>query len=164
MEHAVLPYELLLPWSDGSADLQLALLLMVIGRCSQDPAGVTEMGVEALANQVRAALQAALPAACHDVQQSAMLAGTCTGWQPAWQRSRLLADRGVCVPLQVLHSSLDARQCYYMSVFLLRHLLANSQQRYWRGLRQLVAAAQAAEDDRLLRNPYLQCGTLLSMR
>ena len=66
--------------------------------------------------------------------------------------------------LQVLNTSLDARQCYFMSVFLLRHLLLNAQQRYWRGLRHLVAAAQASEDDRLLPNPYLQCGTLLQMR
>lgn len=36
------------------------------------------------------------------------------------------------------------------------------QDRYWTALRQLVSAAQQANDERLLGNPFLQLVTLLS--
>ncbi len=66
--------------------------------------------------------------------------------------------------LQVLSSCLDVRQCYFMSVFLLRHLMHNQQARYWRALRHLFLQAQQLNDERLLQNPYLQVGVLLGMQ
>ena len=66
--------------------------------------------------------------------------------------------------VQVLGSCLDSRQCYYLSLFLLRHLSTHAPQRYWRGLRQLVLQAQQVDDERVLGNPFLTAGTLLNMR
>lgn len=40
--------------------------------------------------------------------------------------------------------------------------MQHQQDRYWAALRQLVTAAQQANDERLLGNPFLQLVTLLS--
>lgn len=63
--------------------------------------------------------------------------------------------------LQMLSSCVDVRQCFYLSTFLLEHMMTHQQDRYWSGLRQLVIQAQHVNDERLLGNPFLQIGTLL---
>ena len=60
----------------------------------------------------------------------------------------------------MLASGLDPRQCYYLSSFVLEHLMRHQQGRYWGALRQLLARAQAEEDERLLGNPFLQLQAL----
>jgi hypothetical protein len=52
--------------------------------------------------------------------------------------------------------------CLLVSQFMLEHLMQHQQDRYWTALRQLVTAAQQANDERLLGNPFLQLVTLLS--
>jgi hypothetical protein len=47
---------------------------------------------------------------------------------------------------------------------MLEHLMKHHQQRYWASLKQLVATAQQADDERLLGNPFLQLVTLLSQQ
>jgi hypothetical protein len=49
-----------------------------------------------------------------------------------------------------------------VSQFMLEHMMQHQQDRYWTALRQLVTAAQQANDERLLGNPFLQLITLLS--
>lgn len=61
---------------------------------------------------------------------------------------------------QVVSSSQDVRQCFYLSVFLLEHLMEHQQGRYWQALKQLMAEAQAVEDERLLGNPFMQLQAL----
>ena len=41
-------------------------------------------------------------------------------------------------------------------LYLLHHWMLNQPHKYWQALRQLVSQAQHADDERLLRNPYLQ--------
>lgn len=64
--------------------------------------------------------------------------------------------------LQVLSGCTDPRVCLFVSQFMLEHLMQHQQDRYWTALRQLVSAAQQANDERLLGNPFLQLVTLLS--
>jgi hypothetical protein len=64
--------------------------------------------------------------------------------------------------VQVLSGCTDPRACLLVSQFMLEHLMQQQQDRYWTALRHLVAAAQAANDERLLGNPFLQLVTLLS--
>ncbi|KAI8463686.1 MAG: hypothetical protein J3K34DRAFT_494699 [Monoraphidium minutum] len=61
---------------------------------------------------------------------------------------------------RVLASGLDPRQCYYLSAFVLEHLMLHQQGRYWAALKGLLAQAQAAGDERLLGNPFLQLQAL----
>jgi len=101
----------LAPASDTSSDLQLSLLLFLIAACVGDEARYSEVGLEALAQQV-------------------------------------------------LGSGLDVRQCFYLSVFVLEHLMLHQQGRYWQALKQLLSQAQHTEDERLLANPFLQLQAL----
>lgn len=64
------------------------------------------------------------------------------------------------VELQVLSFGMDVRQCFYLSVFVLEHLMLHHQGRYWQALKQLLAKAQHREDERLLGNPFLQLQAL----
>jgi hypothetical protein len=64
--------------------------------------------------------------------------------------------------LQVLSGCTDPRVCLLVSQFMLEHMMQHQQDRYWTALRQLVTAAQQANDERLLGNPFLQLITLLS--
>lgn len=64
--------------------------------------------------------------------------------------------------VQVLSGCSDPRACLLVSQCMLEHLMQHQQDRYWTALRQLVSAAQAANDERLLGNPFLQLVTLLS--
>jgi hypothetical protein len=78
-----------------------------------------------------------------------------------------LAAAGVAIfsaMLQVLSSCSDPRACLLLSQFMLEHLMKHHQQRYWASLKQLVATAQQADDERLLGNPFLQLVTLLSQQ
>lgn len=64
--------------------------------------------------------------------------------------------------MQVLSGCSDPRVCLLVSQCMLEHLMQHQQDRFWTALRQLVSAAQAANDERLLGNPFLQLVTLLS--
>ena len=64
--------------------------------------------------------------------------------------------------MQVLSGCTDPRVCLLVSQFMLEHLMQHQQDRYWAALRQLVTAAQQANDERLLGNPFLQLVALLS--
>ena len=46
-------------------------------------------------------------------------------------------------------------------LYLLHHWMLNQPHKYWQALRALVAQAQQYDDDRLLRNPYLQISTMI---
>ncbi len=60
-------------------------------------------------------------------------------------------------------SGLDVRQCFYISEFVLEHLMLHQQGRYWQALKQLLAEAQLIEDERLLSNPFLQLQALFGL-
>lgn len=64
--------------------------------------------------------------------------------------------------MQVLSGCTDPRVCLLASQVMLEHLMQHQQERYWAALRQLVTAAQHANDERLLGNPFLQLVALLS--
>lgn len=68
-----------------------------------------------------------------------------------------------CGIVQVLDNCTDARTCFFVSVFMLEHLMLNRQDQYWHALRQLVVQAQQVNNEGLLGNPYLQVSTLLSL-
>ena len=65
---------------------------------------------------------------------------------------------------QLLAAGLDSRQCLLGCIFLLDRLMSRSQERYWRALRRLIVAAQGADDERLLNNPFLHLGALLEQQ
>ena len=48
-------------------------------------------------------------------------------------------------------------------LYLLHHWMLNQPHKYWQAMRQLVAQAQRADDDSLLRNPYLQISAMMAM-
>ena len=58
----------------------------------------------------------------------------------------------------------DARVCYHASMFVQQRLVATKANQYRRALRQLTQQAQQANDEKLLRNPYLQISAMLEMR
>ena len=58
----------------------------------------------------------------------------------------------------------DARVRYHASMFVQQRLIATKSQQYRRALRQLTLQAQQANDEKLLRNPYLQISAMLEMR
>ena len=64
--------------------------------------------------------------------------------------------------MQVLANSLDVRQCFYLSAFVLDYLMIHQQGRYWPALKQLLLQAQQAEDEKVLGNPFLQLQALFS--
>jgi hypothetical protein len=64
--------------------------------------------------------------------------------------------------MQVLSGCTDPRACLLVAQFMLEHLMRHQQDTYWAALRQLVADAQAANDERVLGNPFLQLVALLS--
>lgn len=58
----------------------------------------------------------------------------------------------------------DARVRYHASVFVQQRLVATKADQYRRALRQLTQQAQQVNDEKLLRNPYLQISAMLDMR
>lgn len=58
----------------------------------------------------------------------------------------------------------DARVRYHASMFVQQRLVATKADQYRRALRQLTQQAQQVNDDKLLRNPYLQISAMLDMR
>lgn len=58
----------------------------------------------------------------------------------------------------------DARVRYHASMFVQQRLVATKADQYRRALRQLTQQAQQSNDEKLLRNPYLQISTMLQMR
>jgi hypothetical protein len=64
----------------------------------------------------------------------------------------------------MLSGGFDVRMCFYLSVFVLEHLMHQEQGRYWGMLKQLLAHAQHSEDEQLLGNPFLQLQALLNNR
>jgi hypothetical protein len=68
------------------------------------------------------------------------------------------------IVLQVLSRCPDPRACLLVSQFMLEHLMRHQQEHYWVAVRQLVVAAQQADDERLLGNPFLQLVTLQSQQ
>jgi hypothetical protein len=67
----------------------------------------------------------------------------------------------VTLPLQVLSSGMDARQCYYFSKFFMEDLMHRQAGHYWEMVKQLLAQAQHQEDEQLLGNPFVQLQALL---
>ena len=58
----------------------------------------------------------------------------------------------------------DARVRYHASMFVQQRLVATKADQYRRALRQLTQQAQQVNDEKLLRNPYLQISAMLEMR
>ena len=58
----------------------------------------------------------------------------------------------------------DARVRYHTSMFVQQRLIATKADQYRRALRQLTQQAQQVNDEKLLRNPYLQISAMLEMR
>ena len=58
----------------------------------------------------------------------------------------------------------DARVRYHASMFVQQRLVAAKADQYRRALRQLTQQAQQINDEKLLRNPYLQISAMLDMR
>ncbi len=57
----------------------------------------------------------------------------------------------------------DPRACQLLSSYMIDHLARHERVRYWTGLRALLVSAQAADDERLLGNPFLQLAALLTV-
>lgn len=58
----------------------------------------------------------------------------------------------------------DPRIRYHASMFVQQRLIATKADQYRRALRQLTQQAQQVNDEKLLRNPYLQVTAMLDMR
>ena len=58
----------------------------------------------------------------------------------------------------------DARVRYHASVFVQQRLMELKAAQYRQALRQLTQQAQQQNDEKLLRNPYLQVSAMLELR
>ncbi|KAL0049325.1 hypothetical protein WJX82_011369 [Trebouxia sp. C0006] len=79
------------------------------------------------------------------------------------QQTALQQAGGEALFAQLLRDD-DARVRYHASMFVQQRLVASKADQYRRALRQLTQQAQQANDEKLLRNPYLQISTMLEMR
>ena len=100
---------------------------------------------------------------CHAVQDTRaalvlLLIARCN-----MERTALQQAGGEALFTELLRDA-DARVRYHASLFVQQRLVATKADQYRRALRHLTQQAQQANDEKLLRNPYLQISTMLEMR